>query len=126
MNGKRLAATELLMSYPDTVVAEMLGIRMQTLARWMQDQNFAEALRAREREQVRSIARIARQAALRAAAMLCQIAADQTRPDAKVMLEIVKASGAFDAEQENPGQSLVDIIKLAGSAVEVDDDSTEE
>ena len=122
MNGKRLAAVELLMSYPDTVVAEILGVRQQTLARWMQDGDFSEALRSREREQARSLWRIARRAALRAAAALCQAAGNGTKPDPKVMLDILKASGAFEAQQADPEETLRDIIKFAGQAAEEEAD----
>jgi hypothetical protein len=126
VRGKRLAAVELLMSYPDTVVAEMLGVRLQTVVRWMQDEDLAETLRSREREQARSLARLARQAAVRAAAALCQAAGNGSKPDPKVMLDILKASGAFEAEQADPAEALRDIIKFAGQAAEVTDEPQEQ
>ena len=122
MEGKRLAAVELLMSYPDSVVAEMLGVRLQTVARWMRDEEFMGALKAREREQYRSLVRIARQAAVRAATALCQTAGDQAKPDPKAMLDILKASGAFEAEPTDPSEALRDVIKMAGQAAEVADE----
>lgn len=122
MNGRRLVAVELLLSYPDSTVAEMLGVRLQTLNRWMGEDEFATALRAREREQVRGLARIARQAAIRAAASLCQTVADQAKPDVKVLLDILKASGAFEAEQADPADAVREIIRLAEQAAEATDE----
>ncbi len=119
LKTKHAAAIELLLSYPDHVVAEMLGIRLQTLARWMHDAGFAETLRAREREQKRSLARIARQSALRAAATLCDMAGNGARPDPKVLVDILKASGAFEPEQDDPAEAIREIIRNAGQAAEV-------
>lgn len=118
MKLRHATAIELLLSYPDSVVAEMLGIRLSTLARWMQSDVFAQALRERERAQKKGLARIARQAAVRAAATLCQLAQDQTKPDAKSLLEIIKASGAFEDEQSDPAEELAAVIRAAAEAVE--------
>ena len=96
MSGKPRAAIELLMSYPDTMVAEMLGVRLSTLRRWLRDSVFADALREREREQKASANRLARQAVINAAAALCQATSDPSKPDAKVLLEVLKQSGAFE------------------------------
>jgi len=113
MKSRHRAAIELLLSHPDTTVAEMLGIRLSTLRGWMRSDRFAEALRARENEQEAGARRIARQAVLNSAAALCQVASDSTKPDAKVLLEVLKASGVFEAESEDPGAALAEVIKLA-------------
>ena len=76
-------------------------------------EHFAEALCAREREQAAGARRIARQAALNSAATLCQLACEPTKPDAKVLLEVLKASGVYEAETEDPGAALAEVIKLA-------------
>ena len=126
MKARHVTAIELLLSYPDSVVAEMLGIRLGTLARWMESDQFAKALRDREREQRKGLARIARQAALRAATSLCQVAQDQTKPDAKALLEIIKASGAFEEEQADPGEALAEAIKMATRTAEAANDHQSE
>ena len=113
MKARHRAAIELLLSHPDTTVAEMIGIRLSTLRAWMQMDCFAEALRDREREQQAGARRIARQAALNSAATLCQLACEPTKPDAKVLLEVLKASGVYEAESEDPGAALAEVIKLA-------------
>jgi hypothetical protein len=120
VNGKRSAAVELLMSYPDSMVAEILGVRLQTLSKWMQEPDFVEALRLREREQSKSLFRVARQAALRSAAALCQAAGNGTQPDPKVLLEVLKASKAFEPEEADPAEALRDIIRLAEQAAEAE------
>jgi hypothetical protein len=119
LKTRHTTAIELLLSYPDSVVAEMLGIRLRTLTQWMAGEDFARALREREQEQRRSLARIARQAALRAATSLCQVAQDQTKPDAKALLEVIKASGAFEQDQADPGEALAEVIRMATLAAEV-------
>lgn len=113
MKARRRSAIELLMSHPDSTVAEMLGVRLVTLRQWLHDPEFAQALRTREREQRASAGRIARQAVINAAASLCQAVSDISKPDVKALLEVLKASGAFEAEQEDPGEVLSEIIRQA-------------
>ena len=107
---------ELLMSYPDSTVAEMLGIRLCTLRRWLKDPDFRAALREREREQKAGAIRIARQAAMNAAAALCDSVngSGKTPPDAKALLEVLKASGAYDVDAVDPGQALAEIMGRIG------------
>ena len=126
MNTRRQAALELLMSHPDTVVAEILGVRLSTLTRWMQMADFAHALKGREREQEASLTRMARQAALNAAASLCQAAGEPSKTDIKVLLEVLKASGAFEETSEDPGEALAEIIRLAATAGETKVESEDE
>lgn len=113
MGTRRSYAIELLMSFPEAVVAEMLGLKLCTLRRWMRDDRFAEALREREREQAASLARLSRQAAVNAAAVLCQVFSGGCKADPKVVLETLKVSGAFDIPQEDPARALADMIKKA-------------
>lgn len=113
MKSRHRAAIELLLSHPDTTVAEMMGIRLSTLRAWMRMEHFAEALRDREREQEAGARRIARQAVVNSAAKLCQFATGPEKPDTKVLLDVLKVSGVFDAESEDPGASLAEVIKLA-------------
>lgn len=111
MKAKYHTAVELLMSHPDTMVAEMMGVRLVTLRRWMESYEFKQALKAREREQAASAKRIARQAVVNAASALYQAASDPAKPDAKVLLDLVKVSGALEADEEDPGAALADLIK---------------
>ena len=113
MKARHREAIELLLSYPDTTVAEMIGVRLSTLRAWMQMEHFAEALRDREREQGAGARRMARQAVVNSAAKLCQLAVGPEKPDTKVLLDVLKVSGVFDAETEDPGAALAEVIKLA-------------
>lgn len=117
MKVKHQTAVELLMSYPDTVVAEMLGVQLCTLRRWMESDDFSDALRRREREQRATLARLARQAAVNAASSLCQVASDTNKPDAKVLIEVLKLSGAFDEEVVDPEAELAELVKRARAEV---------
>lgn len=118
MKTRHRSAIELLMSHPDSTVAEMLGIRLTTLRNWLHDPKFAQALRTREKEQKASAGRIARQAAINAAATLCQAVSDPLKPDVKALLEVLKASGAFEAELEDSGEALSDLIRQAAKMEE--------
>ena len=120
MNARRREALELLMSHPDTVVAEMLGVKLATLREWMRQDDFAEALRRRDMEQRASLSRVARQAALNAATSLCQVASEPAQSDAKVLLELLKLSGAFEENACDPGEALAEIIRQAAKAEEVE------
>ena len=118
MKAKHHSAVELLLSHPDTTVAEMLGVRLSTLRAWMQIEGFAEALSAREIEQQSAAKRIARQAVLNSAAALCQLASGAAKPDTKMLVDVLKASGAFEPEPEDPGAGLAEIIDRARRNVE--------
>lgn len=109
-------AVELLMQYPDSTVAEMLGVRIETLRQWMQTSDFAEALKVREGEQMMSAARLARQAVVNTASSLCALTAEPQKCDAKVLIEIIKVSKVFETESENPGTVLAEVIRRAVDA----------
>lgn len=111
MNPKQCAAVELLLAHPDTVVAEMLGVRLATLRRWMRNDEFAQALRSRESEQKSGAARIARQALVNAAACLAGATAGADRQDPKVLLDLLKAGGVFEAAQTDPAEALAEAIR---------------
>ena len=120
MKPKLRNAVELLLSHHDATVAEMLGVRLATLRNWMQSESFAEALRAREREQIASARRIARQAVVNSAVRLCQIASDPQKADAKALLDVLKASGSLEREIEDPGAALAEVMRLARQEEEAD------
>lgn len=111
MKSRRARAIDYLMSCTPEQAAEALGVRIQTLEQWMQMEDFKEALRVREREDKRSLARIARRAALNAAQTLADIATDRAKPDVKILLELVKASGAFEQEAEDASDGFDEIIR---------------
>jgi len=110
MNAKQASAVELLMSYPDSTVAEMIGVRLKTLLKWMKSPDFAEALREREKHQRQALARLAAQAALKAAAALCEPSGGGPKPDPKVLLETLKLSGAFETPEIDPAEALADAV----------------
>lgn len=111
MKPRLRTAIELLLSHPDAVVAEMIGVRVATLHAWMSEESFRKALREREREQAASARRLAKQSIVNSAARLCQIASDPSKSDAKVLVDLLKASGAFDAPDEDPGAGLAEVLR---------------
>lgn len=118
MKPRHREAIELLLSHPDTTVAEKLGVRLSTLRAWMEMDDFADALRAREREQESGARRIARQAVVNSASRICQIASDDMKSEPKVLLDVLKASGVFEAESEDPGAALAEMVKIARKRTE--------
>jgi hypothetical protein len=113
MGPRHRRALDLLMSRQPHEVAEEMGVTLVTIERWMGSGEFRDALREREREQKRSLARLARQAAVRAARVLCDSASESAKLDAKLLLEIVKASGAFASEADDDDGGLDEMIRLA-------------
>lgn len=111
MRAKQRDAIELLLCHPDTVVAEMIGVRLSTLRNWMKSARFAKALRDRECEQEIGARRIARQAVVNSAARLCQLASNPDKPDTKVLVDVLKVSGVFDVEGEDPGAALAEVVR---------------
>jgi len=118
MKAKRRTAVELLLCHPDTTVAEMIGVRLSTLRAWMQNAEFAEALRRRESEQQSAARRIARQAVVNSAAVLCQLASNPQKLDGKLLVDVLKASGAFETEADDPGAALAEMMERARKNVE--------
>ncbi len=113
MRANRRKALDLLMTQQPDEVAQSVGVRLTTLETWMRMDDFRKALRAREQEQKRALARLSRQAALSAAQSLCAAAERAAKPDPKILLEIIKASGAFEAEEEDPAEAVADVLRAA-------------
>ncbi|MEN6357309.1 MAG: hypothetical protein ABFD83_09520 [Armatimonadota bacterium] len=122
MKARRHTAIELLMCHSDSIAAEMLGIRLSTLRQWMREESFMDALREREKEQAAGFRRLARQAALNAASALCRMTSESAKTDGKVLLEILKASGAFETPDVDPGEALAEIIRRASEDDDEDED----
>lgn len=122
MKARHRHAIELLLRHSDTAVAEMLQIRLPTLRSWMKIEGFTEALRDREREQESSARRIARQAVMACAVALTQLAAtdSENKPDPKILLEVLKASGVFEAKVEDSGETLAEVMRQIHQDMEDD------
>ncbi|NLN78943.1 MAG: hypothetical protein GX141_08500 [Armatimonadetes bacterium] len=125
MRAKHRNAIELLLSYPDTTVAEMVGVRLSTLRDWMKTERFMQALREREREQETGAKRIARQAVVNSAARLCQLAVNPDKPDTKVLVDVLKVSGVFDLDGDDPGSALAEVVKAVRESGEPTSDQPE-
>lgn len=105
-------AIELLLSHPDATVAEKIEVDLCVLRKWMRTPEFRAELNAREQEQKASAARLARQAVLNAATALSRATGDtETKMEAKVLLDVLKASGALEDKGEDPGAALAEVIR---------------
>lgn len=110
MKTKYRNAIELLLSFPDAIVAEMMGVKLSVLRRWMKMPEFRAELKAREQEQKASAARLARQAVMNAATALSR-KMGENGTDSKVLLDVLKASGALEDKGEDPGAALAEVIR---------------
>lgn len=115
MKAKRYAAIDLLMSYPDATVAEMLGVKMSTLRRWMQMEDFQKVLKERERERRACLNRIVWQAAVNTASNLCRVTGENMKPDVKALLEVLKLCTELDTDCTDPGEALAEVIRQAAA-----------
>jgi len=115
VNAKQRAALDLLVGCPDSTVAEMLGVAPSVLRRWLRNRAFSAELRAREAESEAELKRMAGHAALNSAVGLCRVTAETSKPDPKLLLETLKASGVFSRENREPSESLADVIRKAAS-----------
>ena len=116
MKSRRARAVELMMSNQPVQVAEMVGVRVETLERWMEMVDFKDALASSEKMQRKSLTMLSRQAAVNAAETLCEVASDRTKPDAKILLEIVKAAGGFNQEEDSE-DGLIEVLRAARMGV---------
>ncbi len=111
--NRKTKAVDLLLSHSDKAVADMVGVKLSTLRSWMRTDAFVEALREREREQTLAAKRLARQAVINSAVKLCELTQNSSNAEAKVLLDVIKASGSLDQENEDPGALLADAIRQA-------------
>ena len=121
MSPRKRMALELVCRYPLSVAAEMIGVKLSTLESWMESDNFKEAIAKHDREQQKSLTRLARTAAINAASSFCRLADDNSKADAKAMIDLLKLSNAFEIKDLEESFSIADVIKLAakeGSANE--------
>lgn len=98
---------------PDDQVAAEVGVKLETIAVWRKDPEFRAALANEERAIKAAAARITSDASLMAAKNLHDLLS-VTNKDAKLSLDTLKASGAFDG-LEDEGQTLEEYVKMAAS-----------
>gem|GEM_PF-1622825 len=102
--AKRREALDLLFAMAPEEAAARLGVRPETVRRWLDDPAFAQALRRRCAERREAARRIAAEGVLAAARELArQAAAGEDRPASRAALDILKASGVLEAAAE-PGE----------------------
>ena len=98
-------------------MAEMAGMKLCVLREWMRRPEFRAELKAREREQKEAAARLARQAVLNAASALSSATGDtKIKLEAKILLDVLKASGALEDKGEDPGEALAEVIRQVTAA----------
>ncbi len=89
-------------------VAKEVGVKPETIAKWMRSHKFRAALNAEEEAVRAAAARITSEASLAAAKRLHEQLSNQG--DAKLALDTLKASGAFN-ERETKGPTLEEAIR---------------
>lgn len=106
---KQRKAVRLMFQTSEEDVARELGVRVETISSWWKIPEFREALAAEARVIRSTAARIASEASLAAAKNLYKILSEGK--DGKLLLDTLKASGAFDAVVESPEESLEEIVR---------------
>lgn len=112
LSWKQRRAVKLMFQKSDDEVAEEVGVKLKTVARWRRMPEFREALVAEEKLIRASAARIASDASLEAARNLHKIMAEGK--DGKLSLDILKASGAFEEREADAAEALEDVMQKAG------------
>lgn len=88
----------------------------------MNEPEFKKTLRQLEKNQAKSLARLSRQTALMSSAYLCRAISEQCKIDAKVLLDIIKASGAFEQTAESAESALADVVSAISERQQSNDD----
>lgn len=109
LTAKQKKALRLMFKMTDQEVMAELGVQPETMAKWKKDPDFLTALADEEREARVAVSRMATEASLQAAKNLhTQVS---TGKDAKLSLEILKASGAFAEREESNDDAFGAIVR---------------
>ena len=120
LNATQKKAVRLLFELPEERVAETLGLRISTLRRWKGKAEFISAMQAISEETHQAASRITSRTLAHAAAQMFELVAvdaQGSRPDPKIMVDLLKAGGAIGAAgaQTEKGSPFGELIeKLAG------------
>lgn len=94
---------------PDEEVAAEVGVSIETIVKWRLSKEFQRALASGERAIRAAAARITSDASLIAAKNLHNLLSNGA--DGKLSLDTLKASSAFAEREEEPKQTLEDVIR---------------
>lgn len=116
----------MLFEAPEEKVAEMLGVKLDTLRRWKGKREFIDAMQLAATETRQSATRILSNALAHAAERIHEMVAigadtQPLKPDAKVMVDMLKASGMLEAVLNDTGESESLASILAQLAQEEDE-----
>lgn len=98
LSAKQRKAIKLMFQKPEEEIAAELGVTAEVIAKWRLNPEFRKALAAEERAIRASASRLTSEASLMAAKNLHTLLADPK--DAKLALDTLKASGAFEEREE--------------------------
>jgi hypothetical protein len=118
LHSRQKKAVRLLFEAPEDRVAEELGIRMDTLRRWKGMREFRSAMKAMSLETRESAVRIISRCLVHTAARIHEAVAGgpdgphSLKLDAKVMVDLLKASGspAASFSDGDDGNGLADVL----------------
>jgi len=109
LSSKQRRAVRLMFLRTDSEIAEELGVRRSTISSWRRDPDFRAAL-GEESRMVRSAISVLLSGVILAAARGLR-AALEVSGDAKLMLDTLKAASAFDPAEEEPAETLEDVLR---------------
>jgi hypothetical protein len=122
LTRRQRKAIKLMFQMTDAEVATSVEVRPETLAAWLREDDFREALAAESRSIKSAAARMTSDAALSAAKKLKEtIETGKETKDSKLILDTLKASGAFAVQDDDAGESLEGMV----SRLAVEDDKND-
>lgn len=109
ISSRQRRAVRLMFLMTDSEIAEELGVRRSTVSSWRKNPEFSTALREESRL-VRSAVSTLLSGVILAAARGLKEALEKGA-DVKLMLDTLKAASAFDPAEEEPAETLEDVLK---------------
>lgn len=111
LSRRQRKAIKLMFQKPDEEVAAEIGVSVEAICKWRLNKEFRKSLADEERAIRAAAARITSDASLVAAKNLHSLLSSGS--DGKLSLDTLKASGAFTERDDEPGETLEDIIREA-------------
>jgi len=109
LSWRQRRAVRLMFLKTDAEIADELGVRESTIASWRHSNEFRSALKEEARIIRSATSMLACGAALAAARSLRTIL-EESR-DAKLMLDMLKVAGAFEPAEDEPSETLEDVLR---------------
>lgn len=110
LSWRQRKAIRLMFTKPDEEVAALVGVRLETMDRWKHEAEFRHVLFEEEKFIRQNASRISAEASLIAAKTLHKLMGEAK--DAKLCIDMLKASNSFNTVEVGEEYSLDNIIRV--------------